>query len=423
MRKGWEIKRLGDILEVQNGYAFNSKLFTKSKGTPLIRIRDIKNGYTTETNYLGSYDKKYEVQAGDYLIGMDGEFRCHEWKGDKAILNQRVCRLQKFNKDLFPRFLFYGINKHLKKIEKVTAYVTVKHISSRQIENITLAIPSLFEQKRIVSILDQAFTAIDKAKANLEKNLQNAKELFESYLHKAFTKERDTFEEKKLSAIAVAFGRGKSKHRPRNDKKLYGGKYPFIQTGDIRNANKHISSFTQTYNETGLAQSKLWPKRTICITIAANIAETGILDFDSCFPDSVIGLVPDPLKADVDYTYYLLQYFKAELQKLGKGSAQANINLATFENQYFPFPSLKKQNEIVKLLDKIYIETTKLSTYYQRKISTIEDLKKSILQKAFNGELTADEITAHKADSTSSSAAPKPPVPHRRLAKRGLVTR
>ena len=87
------------------------------------------------------------------------------------------------------------------------------------------------------------------------------------------------------------FSRGKSKHRPRDDKSLFGGKYPFIQTGDIKQANLWVNSFSKTYNEKGLEQSKLWGKDTLCITIAANIAETAILKFDACFPDSVVGFV------------------------------------------------------------------------------------------------------------------------------------
>ena len=168
MKKGWEMKKLGDVLKIQNGYAFNSKLFTIDEGTPLIRIRDIKEGIGTKTNFNGPYDNKYEVNSGDFLIGMDGEFGCYQWKGDISLLNQRVCRLQGFSDRLYSRFLFYGINKYLKAIEDKTAFTTVKHISSKQIENIEIPLPPLPEQQRIVAILDETFAAIDKAKANAE---------------------------------------------------------------------------------------------------------------------------------------------------------------------------------------------------------------------------------------------------------------
>lgn len=176
-------------------------------------------------------------------------------------------------------------------------------------------------------------------------------------------------------------------HRPRNDPGLYGGKYPFIQTGDIRNADHFIVAYSQTYNEVGLSQSKLWPKGTICITIAANIAETAILGFDACFPDSVIGVVANPDEAETGFIEYLLQSFKARIQAMGKGSAQANINLATFEDQRFHFPSVSKQKEYVEMLDQLAAETQLLTRIYELKLATLEELKKSLLHQAFNGEL------------------------------------
>jgi len=385
--EGWEMKKLGEVLKIQNGYAFNAKLFTTETGTPLIRIRDIKKGIDTETKFNGLYDRKYEVNAGDFLIGMDGEFGCYEWKGDLALLNQRVCRLQNFSNRINSRFLFYGINKYLKAIEEVTSFATVKHISSKQIEAIKMPLPPIEEQQRIVVKLDEAFEAIEKANANTKQNLKNAKELFESYLQAIFENKGKDWEEKTLGEISKDFGRGKSKHRPRNWDNLYGGDYPFIQTGDIRNCNHVITEYTQTYSEIGLAQSKLWPAGTICITIAANIAETGVLTFDACFPDSVIGLVVNDEFADREYVEYLLQSFKSRLQALGKGSAQDNINLKTFENRLFPFPPLSEQQTIVQQLDALSAETKKLEAIYQKKLEDLEELKKSILQKAFRGQL------------------------------------
>ena len=189
-------------------------------------------------------------------------------------------------------------------------------------------------------------------------------------------------------AVAIDFGRGKSKHRPRNDPKLYGGDYPFIQTGDVRGSGHLITEYSQTYSDEGLAQSKLWPRGSICITIAANIAETGILDFDACFPDSVIGLVVDSSKASSHYVEYLLQSLKANLAAKGQGSAQSNINLGTFENELFPFPSLEEQERIVGILDKFDALVSDISAglpaelrarrqqyeYYRDKLLTFEDV-------------------------------------------------
>lgn len=156
----------------------------------------------------------------------------------------------------------------------------------------------------------------------------------------------------KLSEIG-SLSRGKSKHRPRNDKILYGGKYPFVQTSDIKNANHILQTYEQTYNEIGLKQSKLWSKNTICITIAANIADSAILGFDACFPDSVIGLTVNDKIANYHYVEYLLQYYKRIIQNQSNGTSQENINLETFEQVYFDIPSLDIQNDISNILYSI----------------------------------------------------------------------
>lgn len=122
-------------------------------------------------------------------------------------------------------------------------------------------------------------------------------------------------------------GRGKSKHRPRNDSSLYGGDYPFIQTGDIKAANLYISDYSQTYNEKGLAQSKLWNKGTLCLTIAANIGETAILNMDSCFPDSIVGFIADPKKADTKFIKYYIDTIKKQMSNISQGATQENMSL------------------------------------------------------------------------------------------------
>lgn len=147
--------------------------------------------------------------------------------------------------------------------------------------------------------------------------------------------------------------RGKSKHRPRDAAFLYGGKYPFIQTGDIKAANHKITSYNQTYSDAGLAQSKLWPEGTIAITIAANIADTGILTFPACFPDSVLGFIPNSQKCDTDFIEYLLQFYQKQIQSHAIGSVQDNINLGTFENVEFLIPPLPTQRRIADILSAL----------------------------------------------------------------------
>ncbi|MBD2504660.1 restriction endonuclease subunit S [Anabaena azotica] len=141
-----------------------------------------------------------------------------------------------------------------------------------------------------------------------------------------------------------AIARGKSKHRPRNDPFLYGGKYPFIQTGDVKHSNLYITEYSQTYNEKGLSQSKLWPVGTLCITIAANIADTAILKFPACFPDSIIGFIPYKNKAEVRFIKYCLDTYKIQIQAISQGTTQDNLSVEKLLSLKFriPLPGLKQ---------------------------------------------------------------------------------
>ena len=144
--------------------------------------------------------------------------------------------------------------------------------------------------------------------------------------------------------------RGKSKHRPRNDSILFGGSYPFIQTADVKKANLYITEYDTTYSDIGLAQSKLWDKGTLCITIAANIAESAILGIDACFPDSVVGFIPHKGKADLKFVKYLLDEFKVYMQQISKGTTQDNLSLDKLRRVKFNVPDYETQVKIANTL-------------------------------------------------------------------------
>lgn len=204
-------------------------------------------------------------------------------------------------------------------------------------------------QEKIVQTLDKFTDYVTE----LTSELTSRKEQYSFYRDKLLSFEDEVYqvEWKTLSEIAKDFGRGKSQHRPRNDVRLYGGDIPFIQTGDIREAGKWIENYSQTYSAFGLQQSKQWEKGTLCITIAANIAETGLLGFDACFPDSIIGFVANPKFAITEYVYYYLNSIKDYLANKSYGSAQDNLNLSTFSSLKIPVPSLEIQSRIVQVLD------------------------------------------------------------------------
>lgn len=149
-------------------------------------------------------------------------------------------------------------------------------------------------------------------------------------------------------------GRGKSKHRPRNDPALFAdGTYRLVQTGDVARANGIIKTWTSMYNDVGLEQSRLWPKGTLCITIAANIADSGILGFEACFPDSIVGFIPaTPIQA-VHYFEYFMRTAKEKIEQYAPSTAQKNINLGVLRQVQIPLPPLTEQHRIVAKVDQL----------------------------------------------------------------------
>ncbi len=391
MKQGWEMKKLGDVCDFQGGSQppKSNFIFEPRKGyVRFLQIRDF--GSDKNITYIPEAKKNRHCNVDDILLGRYGASVGKILVNKEGAYNVAIMKAIPNEKILYKQYLYFYLNTDdfQSRLLKTASRSAQDGFSKDDIFDFPILIPPLPLQKRIVVILDEAFTAIDKAKANAEQNLKNAKEFFESYLHVLFENNGEGWERRTLKEISLEFARGKSKHRPRGDASLLNGNYPLIQTGDISNSNHWLNEYTQTYNEKGLAQSKLWKKGTICIAIVgANIAETAILNFEACFPDSVIGIVVNPLIANNEYVEYLLQAFKSYIKEKGKGTARDNINLGTFEGQYFPIPSVKEQLSIVKKLGALSIETKRLESIYKKKLSDIEELKKSILKMAFCGEL------------------------------------
>ncbi len=359
--KGSSYNEKGEGLEFHQG----KKAFGES-------IIEHSNVWTTEITKI--------AEPGDILMSVRAPV------GPTNITDRKICigrglAAIRCNKDIIPQYILYALRNIESKIIGNDGAV-FNSINKKQIEDLPLPILSLSEQQSIVDYLDSAFAKIDAMKANAEKALNEAKALFQASL-KEMLEPKEGWEEKNLQEVACDFSRGKSKHRPRNDKKLFGGNYPFIQTGEIRNANVYVTSHSSTYNEIGLSQSKLWPKDTVCITIAANIAEVAILKYPSCFPDSVIGFVADINKVDKMFVFYSLLHYQQELKKQGKGSAQDNINLGTFEKNRFPFPSLQEQQSIATTLDSLKSKVDRLQANYEKISQECDALKQAILRQVF----------------------------------------
>ena len=156
---------------------------------------------------------------------------------------------------------------------------------------------------------------------------------------------------KPLSELG-SLDRGRSKHRPRNDPRLLGGPYPLIQTGEVSNAGLYITGYQNTYSELGLKQSKMWKAGTLCITIAANIAQTAILTFDACFPDSVVGFIPTD-EINIIYMHYWFSFFQKILDEQAPQVAQKNINRKILSELQVAIPSIEEQSDFATFVEQV----------------------------------------------------------------------
>ena len=386
MKTGWQRKKLADVLKIQNGYAFDSKNFNSSKGMPLVRIRSLKLGIEAETFFDGPYDDKYVVKAGDLLIGMDGEFGCYEWKGEPSLLNQRVCRLQDFTGQLIPKFLFYGVNDYLKAIEDVTGFTTVKHLSSKQILDIDFPVPPLPEQHRIVALLDEAFNGIATAKANAERNLQNARALFESHLQSVFTQRGEGWIERSIgdictlkSGTSVGVSLEKAK-----------GEIPYVKVSDMTYAGNEteIVSSSRFLDMADVGKNAVFPAGTTIFPKRGGAILTNkkrLTALPICADLNIMGVIPSGnLHPRLLYYYFL----NVDMRLIGSGSSIPQINNYDIAPLKISFPETQDEQEaILQILDNLSAETQRLESLYQRKLAALDALKQSLLHQAFSGAL------------------------------------
>ena len=386
MKAGWQRKKLADVLKIQNGYAFDSKNFNSSKGMPLVRIRSLKLGIEAETFFDGPYDDKYVVKAGDLLIGMDGEFGCYEWKGEPSLLNQRVCRLQDFTGQLIPKFLFYGVNDYLKAIEDVTGFTTVKHLSSKQILDIDFPVPPLPEQHRIVAILDEAFDGIATARANAEKNLHNARALFESHLQSVFTQRGEGWIERSIgdictlkSGTSVGVSLEKAK-----------GEIPYVKVSDMTYAGNEteIVSSSRFLDMADVGKNAVFPAGTTIFPKRGGAILTNkkrLTALPICADLNIMGVIPSGnLHPRLLYYYFL----NVDMRLIGSGSSIPQINNYDIAPLKISFPETQDEQEaILQILDNLSAETQRLESLYQRKLAALDALKQSLLHQAFSGAL------------------------------------
>lgn len=330
-----------------------------------------------------------------------------------------------FNKELNPNFFQYFFRSITFRSALCANVIGVggslTRAQPKKVASIALPVAPINEQRRIADKLDRVLARVDAANEHLSRVAPLIKRFRQSVLSAAVSGRltdacalpSQRWKKAKLGDLGT-LARGKSKHRPRNDPSLYGGRYPFIQTGDIANSNGLITHHSRTYNDKGLAQSKLWPKGTLCITIAANIADTAILGYDACFPDSVVGFLVDESTCISKFVKYSIDVIKEDIERLAPATAQKNINLALLSEMPIRIPSVEEQSEIVRRVEKLFAFADRLEERLSQAQAAVQKLTPALLAKAFRGELVpqdpndepASELLKRLQENRTESAKP-----------------
>ena len=462
--KGWVWVTVGEISKHIH-YGYTASALQQAVGVKLLRITDIQDNsvnWNSVPYCIIDEEKKYQylLSEGDLVFARTGATVGKSYLIGKYIPEAvfasyliRIILLNGVSKQFV--FNFFKSNDYWLQIHKGKLGIGQPNVNAQVLSKIRLPLPSIGEQHRIVTKIEELFTQLDagvellkKVKAKLKRYRQAVlKAAVEGNLTKEWREanqgklepasvllehilkqRREKWEAEQLAKMKVQgktpkddswklkykepvapdtsdlpelpdgwiwitlpqigeLNRGKSKHRPRNDPKLYGGQYPFIQTGDVRNANGVINTYTQTYSEEGLKQSRLWKKGTLCITIAANIAETAILGFDACFPDSIVGFITEPHHCDINWIEFFIRTAKENLERYAPATAQKNINVEILSDLAVPLPSLAEQNKIVEEVELIFSIADQLEKTINANIKRAERLRQTILKQAFEGKL------------------------------------
>ncbi|MFR5618367.1 MAG: restriction endonuclease subunit S [Clostridium sp.] len=238
--------------------------------------------------------------------GGNGDLNVKYYKGKFDAYQRTYIIEDNSGGKLYMPFLYFFMEGYIDVLRKQAIGGVIKYIKLGNLTEAIIELPSYEEQKEVVEILDKLKGIIDNETQRIRKYDDLIKARFVEMFGDPVSNSRG-LPEATLPELGE-FGRGVSKHRPRNDPKLLGGKYPLIQTGDVASADLYITSYTGTYSDLGLAQSKMWDEGNSCITIAANIAKTAILGFDACFPDSVVGFRANE-KTNNIYIHYWFSFF------------------------------------------------------------------------------------------------------------------
>ena len=371
---------LTDICDIQYGYAFDSKLFSDTKGKPIIRIRDIVRGYS-ETYTTEECPGDYIIHNDDILIGMDGEFNIALWKGGEAVLNQRVCKLIPHN-EICKNYIFYYMPIALKAIEDKTPFVTVKHLSAKELNKIELPLPTYEMQNRIANSLFNLDELIEKRKKQLSKLDELVKARFVELFGDIKTGNYK-FETRKLGEVAVVG----SSHRVFTTEFVEEG-IPFYrgtEIGELANGIKPENPYRITKEHYDrLASDETKPKvGDLLMPSICNKGQVWMVDTDEPFyykDGRVLCISPNRKLFNCKYLeQFMREKTLVEYPKLGSGSTFAEFKIFLLKDIDILIPPIELQNQFAAFVE----QTDKSKLEIQKSLEKLELLKKALMQKYF----------------------------------------
>lgn len=298
--------------------------------------------FTCSKNPLKIITYSYDCEC--VLVAGNGDLNVKYYNGKFDAYQRTYIIEDNSNGLLYMPYLYYFFEGYIEKLRKQSIGGVIKYIKLGNLTNALIELPSIEEQKYIVSLINISSELIDLRRETINKLDSLVKARFIEMFGDPVSNSKH-LPLKTLPQLGT-FGRGVSKYRPRNAPELLNGPYPLIQTGDIANSELYIKNYNSTYSEVGLKQSKMWDKGTLCITIAANIAKTAILQFDACFPDSVVGFNGNNFTNNI-FIYYWFSFFQEILENQAPESAQKNINLKILSELQIITPDIIEQNKFV----------------------------------------------------------------------------
>lgn len=400
MKNNWEIKSLDEIATIKGGKRVPKGYQFEKTATshPYITVADFtENGtvYTKKLKYISDevYEqiKNYTISSQDIYIsiaGTIGKTGSVPKILDGANLTENACKLV-LCKEIDKKFVYYftKTDDFVKQTGINTRVAAQPKLALARLKTITLPIPPLPEQKRIVSILDEAFEGIDRAIANTEKNLANSRELFESYLNAIFTQKDDGWKKRKLGDLAeIQSGGTPLRSKP----EYWGGEIAWYSSGELNDL--YTTTSERNITDKGLKNSnaKLFPECSLLIGMYDTAAlKMSILDREAAFNQAIAGVKPND-KINLNFILHAINFVKPQILSLRRGVRQKNLSLQKIKEIVLTVPELQKQQKVVQQLASMKEETQRLETIYHQKLTALKELKQSILQKAFTGELTTN---------------------------------